>query len=319
MKYINLLPILFAAFTLEAQTVADFEAYDLPPQSFVNGAQPDDKFEDGNIRLQNDFNTEFMSWSGFAISNVVDITTPGFNNQYAAYPGKGAADSDHYAVSYLFGPSWLYTEGMAQGEVINGLYLTNSTYAYLSMLNGDAIAKKFGGPTGDDPDFFKLRIEGYYNGNLLDDSVVVYLADFRFEDNSEDYIVDDWMYVDLKSLGRVDSLVFNLSSSDVGSFGMNTPAYFCIDNVETSDGVTSVLETYEVLNVYPNPATAQIQFETPFTTGLLTIMTTDGKIVYYEKVNGASRLNLSHLTKGMYMMRLTDESGVTYQSKLIKQ
>ncbi|MEZ4953573.1 MAG: DUF4465 domain-containing protein [Saprospiraceae bacterium] len=31
-------------------------------------------------------------------------------------------------------------------------------------------------------------------------------------------------------LGHVDSL-FTLSSSDAGVFGMNTPAYFCLDNL----------------------------------------------------------------------------------------
>ena len=29
----------------------------------------------------------------------------------------------------------------------------------------------------------------------------------------------------------LDSVQFKLVSSDVGQFGMNTPAYFCLDNV----------------------------------------------------------------------------------------
>jgi hypothetical protein len=37
-----------------------------------------------------------------------------------------------------------------------GVYVTNTTYAYNSMRDGDMFAKKFGGPTGNDPDWYKL-------------------------------------------------------------------------------------------------------------------------------------------------------------------
>jgi hypothetical protein len=38
---------------------------------------------------------------------------------------------------------------------VTGAYFTNTTYAALSMLSGDSFAKKFGGASGDDPDWFK--------------------------------------------------------------------------------------------------------------------------------------------------------------------
>ena len=62
-------------------------------------------------------------------------------------------------------------------------------------------------------------------------SVDFYLADYRYADSSQDYIVNAWEYIDLSSLGSVDELSFSLSSSDNGSFGMNTPNYFAIDNI----------------------------------------------------------------------------------------
>ena len=58
-----------------------------------------------------------------------------------------------------------------------------------------------------------------------------YLADYRYADSSQDYIISAWEYIDLSSLGSVDELSFSLSSSDNGSFGMNTPNYFAIDNI----------------------------------------------------------------------------------------
>ena len=99
------------------------------------------------------------------------------------------------------------------------------------MCDGDSYAKKFGGTTGDDPDWFKLKIFGYQNGNFID-TVVFYLADFRFTDNNQDYIIKDWTFVDLSTIENSVSLTFELSSTDNGQYGMNTPAYFFIDNLD---------------------------------------------------------------------------------------
>jgi hypothetical protein len=51
-----------------------------------------------------------------------------------------------------------------------------------------------------------------------------------YEDPEDDYILKEWEWLDLTSLGLVTSLNFALESSDVGEYGMNTPAYFCIDD-----------------------------------------------------------------------------------------
>jgi hypothetical protein len=95
------------------------------------------------------------------------------------------------------------------------------------MKNGDAFAKKFGGTNGNDSDWFKLTINAYQNGNLKTEKVEFYLADFRFADNSKDYMVKDWTFVNLTSLGGLDSLKFTLTSSDTNQFGLKTPAFFC--------------------------------------------------------------------------------------------
>ena len=42
-----------------------------------------------------------------------------------------------------------------------------------------------------------------------------YLADYRFANNASDYIVRDWTFVNLASLGAVSKLTFGLTSSDV--------------------------------------------------------------------------------------------------------
>ena len=97
------------------------------------------------------------------------------------------------------------------------------------MRDGDGFAKKFGGVDGTESDFFRLTIHGYAGG-LSTGTVDFYLADFRFGNSGQDYIVDEWTFVDFSALGSVDELRFSFASSDVGAFGINTPLYFAMDD-----------------------------------------------------------------------------------------
>lgn len=108
------------------------------------------------------------------------------------------------------------------------------------MLNGDQFAKKFGGASGNDPDFFLLSITGLDASNAPVGTVDFYLADYRFEDNSQDYLIDTWELVDLSGLKGARRLSFAVTSSDIGPYGLNTPAYFALDdlNLERSDAAS---------------------------------------------------------------------------------
>lgn len=172
----------------------------------------------------------FDSWSGWAFSSVVDTATPGFGNQYAAFAGGGDM-SQKYAIAFNS------FQGEAAIDLADGfnapvsMSLTNTTYAALSMRDGDSFAKQFGGPTGNDPDFFSVDIIGLASGGEVTGSITFFLADYRSPDNSLDYIVDTWETVDLTPLGtNVNRIEFALNSSDVGQFGINTPTYFAMDN-----------------------------------------------------------------------------------------
>jgi len=216
----------------QAQLVANFEDVLLQNESYWNGSDGSGQFSSGPITFLNNYNVNYMSWSGFACSNITDNTTPGFVNQYSSIVGNGAKNSSNYAVGYNFGAD---TMQFTKTTNLLGLYVTNATYAALAMKNGDEYSKKVGGTSGDDEDWFKLTISGYKKDNSLVRSVDFYLADYRFENNSLDYIVDDWQWVDLSSIQAVDYVTFNLSSSDNSDWGMNTPGYFCLDNVTLND------------------------------------------------------------------------------------
>ena len=121
------------------------------------------------------------------------------------------------------------------------MMVTNTTYAALTMLNGSYPATKFGGDDGNDEDYFKLIITGLDDGGSAVGTQSFYLADYRFADNSLDYIVDEWTTIDLTSLAGARKLEFSFESSDVGNYGINTPTYFAMDNLVITPEPTTLI------------------------------------------------------------------------------
>ncbi len=140
--------------------IADFEDLMLAPESYYNGADGAGGFVSRRARFSNEYEATFGSWSGFSYSNVTDNTTPGFVNQYSAIAGSGADGRGNYGVGFVssFGPD-TRIEFPSPASVVS-LAITNTTYAALSMRDGDDFAKKFGGASGADPDFFIATIVG---------------------------------------------------------------------------------------------------------------------------------------------------------------
>jgi hypothetical protein len=310
-----------------AQTIT-FESLTLPKADtfYVNYSNPgnDVGFTTGTVHFQCFYDTAFGGlWSsGFAYSNMTDSTTSGYTNMYSAKTAKGYNGSANYAVYWAgYGDGGkIIIPGVAAVKKATGFYITNGTYAYNSMRDGDFVGKKFGGASGNDPDWFKLQVRGYFNGQLKPDSVDFYLADFRSANNANDYIVGDWRWVDLSPLGNVDSLSFSLTSSDVGTFGMNTPAYFCMDNFTTliSTGVENVPAV--IAKVYPNPAKDMLYAE--MNGGHVTqvnVLDVTGKLVYTEAVNSRNiAVPLSALAPGGYLLQLKGDDG-TATVRFVKQ
>lgn len=259
----KLITILFISqsINMQAQSVSTFEKLQLPPGGYLNasGEAVKSNFSSGNIRLPNIYETEYGGyWSaGWAYSNLKNDTVGGYTNLYSSFAAAGHQASVNYAVGQ--GGSILYTAGADAGDSIKGLYVTNSTYAALSMKNGDAFAKKFGGQTGNDPDYFALVFKAWKNGTLKNDSIVFYLADFRFANNALDYIIKNWTYVDLRALGKIDSLRMQLISSDTGFFGMNTPSFFCVDDIITTLDTADFENLPLVTGSYQNKSNAVLR------------------------------------------------------------
>ncbi len=312
---------------LAAQTTATFEIFSLGMDTFLNGSNLQGGYSSGNVFLNNTYDPGFNSWFGFSISSKTDVTTPGYTNEFSCISGEGFANSNTYAVAYMsyFTNNAVFSlENNASGKVLEGLYVNNSTYAFLSMRDGDFDAKNFGGISGNDPDFFLLTIKKYLNGVESSNQIDFYLADFRFTNNTQDYILDEWTYLDLSSLGNADSLSFSLSSSDVGQFGMNTPAYFCLDNVITKDelatGIRGDLSSLE-LSFSPNPVLDVLQIRNlENRKGLVSIKTSLGQIVYFGALEASNqKLDIATYASGVYFIEIAISNGETAKAQFLKK
>lgn len=295
----------------------NFEGFSLSPNSAYSSTAST-PFVGTNASFEYTWDTQFSFWSGgFAYTNKYDSTTAGFTNMYGVKAYKGYNQSNTYVIGQNKGVIKL----VAPYKGVEGMYLTNSTYAYKSMKNGDAFAKKFGGTSGNDPDFFKITIKGYLNGAMKTDSVEFYLADFRSSNNAQDYILDSWQWVNTMSLGVVDSIRFFMYSSDVGSFGINTPLFFGLDNFTASPSFVGIneLTISNTFEMYPNPATTQLYIHSKNKNVIgFTIFDSNGNLIMEEKQHSSGNpINLTSLPSGMYFVKINTENGIETKKLII--
>jgi hypothetical protein len=169
------------------------------------------------------YDSKYGTSSDTTISTKTDTTTSGYTNPYSAYPGSGAGRSKTFAV---INPTVLGSSIIDfQADIaVKSVAVANTTYAALSMKNGDAFAKKFA--TGD---YFDIVFSGINSSGASTGIVKYYLADFRTVGSAG--ILGSWATVDLGSLGTVRKIAVSFESSDVGSYGINTPLYVAVDNL----------------------------------------------------------------------------------------
>ena len=161
-------------------------------------------------------------WSGFAISNrtatnfvVGDFTPEGMPDQFNNVVGK-AHTGNNFCVVQTYGE----TIDLGREVTLKGLWFTNSSYTANAYENGDGMSPgKF-----EKDDWFKCTITGI-KADGSKTTAEVYLA----KDGS---YVKDWQYSDLSSLGKVKSLSFAFDGTKKNDWGVTTPAYICIDDIE---------------------------------------------------------------------------------------
>ena len=316
------LPYATAAFAL-ASTAPLAAQFEPEPITFEDIALPPDRgFENGaTLRANGEFNaggtltfpyafSEFdgsLFWSEWAISNRTDTVTGNFENEHSVYAGAGHNGSAQFAVA--FGDTRINTNAVDVDQAITELYVANTTYAARVMQEGNQFSKKFGGVSGDDPDFFSVTFRGYRGAEPSADSVTVFLADYRFADNSRDYVLRDWLAVDLSVLGNVSHVTLRFDGSDVGDLGLNTPKYVAIDDVATRIDESSSLAAHRAApapRVFPSVAKEELRVDIggPAEYAVFDLL---GR----EAAAGttAGHIDVARLPPGTYAVRLRDGEG----------
>jgi hypothetical protein len=305
------------------QTVVDFEDFTLSgAETYFDGSDLSGTsngfglFEtiitEGELSLNSIYDTTWGAssgyWSkGWAVSNETSDTAVGSAGLFSTYAGGGDASSN-----FVIGQNGSIITKTDLNAEFQSIRISNNNYAASSMLMGDAFAKKFGGASGDDADWFLLTIVGYSGNDNAIDSVEFYLADYRFSDNSQDYIVKDWTTVDLSSISSSEYLKFKQSSSDVGGFGMNTPGFFTADKV-VYDFPVSVLENenFEV-TVYPNPTSSILNVTSRNDVQQFYISNLQGQVVKSELILGDQKsINVENLPSGFYHITMLSNEGTS--------
>ncbi|NDC53509.1 MAG: DUF4465 domain-containing protein [Planctomycetia bacterium] len=184
--------------------------------------------------------------SGWGYFSVPTSPTAAEISAYANAPSRGGAGGSRtFAVASGSG-----TINLPAGSSVQSVEATNTATTFYSLRDGDQFAKAFGkvfdenaGQNGawveaNLSDWFKVTFTGYAGASRTGEvtgNVDFYLADYRFADSSQDYIVQNWTNVDLTSLGQVGSIGIEFSSSDNSIYSgiayMNTPAYVALDNL----------------------------------------------------------------------------------------
>ena len=153
-----------------------------------------------------------------------------------------ASPDQPYLVAYY--SSWAYEGPSNQVMFIGkdgsttfkpvGVYVCNHPWPYYGCLHGDGFGRAFA--EGDHFDLTAVGVDA--DGN--EKSTTIKLVEFT---GGELIALNDWTFFDLSSLGEVESMYFTLNSTDVGDYGMNTAAYFCMDKFQVEDDTVTAVET----------------------------------------------------------------------------
>jgi hypothetical protein len=329
-KTITILSLALTSLVANSQTVvADFETFTLTTNSFYKDTN-DVPFQTNNAIFRYEWTGgPFPYWSGgFSYTNVQDSSTATSSNLYGNKALKGYNNSNNFVI----GKPGSFIKLIAPQNKVDGFYITNTTFTYKTIRNGNMFSRKFGDTTGTKtgtlypqggyPDYFKITAKGYLNGAMKTDSSVVFLADYRFTSNSMDFVSDTWQWFNTSNLGQIDSLTFKMYSSDVGQYGINTPLFFSLDNFTTSKTIVGLTELSlgNNLNVYPNPFTSQLNIKNKSKEKIsLKVLNITGQIVFKEElVDEDNSVNLSILNSGIYFLKITNgETSIT--KKVIKE
>ncbi|MES2762959.1 MAG: DUF4465 domain-containing protein [Bacteroidota bacterium] len=325
-KIALILSIMLSAITNAQVVYETFDTFTLSPNSFYQDSTGADWKSSPTTPVSFEYGWKNNMWrSGSVYTNIKDTVNLTASNLLAAAKGS-AYNGSNYAT--IKDSATIYLENSPTFlNKISGFFITNTTYAKNIIKNGDATHRKFGDTTGTGwggttaqghyPDWFKVTVFGYYNGVQNPNYVDFYLADYQAAGTANDYIVDEWHYINCINVGFVDSVKLIMSSSDkTSNYKMKTPGYFCIDNFTTINNVgVNELENIVNITVFPNPTTQSLNINYALISSSdlnITVYDISGKEVLKNdsKQNQIGpnqlQLNTETLEAGIYFLNLSN-------------
>jgi len=246
--------------TGEAQ-MAGFEEYKLSANQnrYVENAWADNTpawLYSGTYAFANTPNKNYKAFNGYAVcSDTSSMFTGNYMIDQFRSAASGAYEGDNFAIAYYSAPStWGFAgykdtirlTNTQEAQTISGFYVTNTAYTLGNILNGDYANPRFGvkdSTLAAQKDYLKLTVYGY-NGSTRVGTKDFYLADYRDDDTDEHYALDTWQWLDLRELGAVTELQFEMFTTKSDDWGFTTPTYFALDNfggkpeVDTLEAIT---------------------------------------------------------------------------------
>lgn len=193
------------------------------------------EWTDEATSLHSKLNNAYGSWAywsgGAAVSNYhCDIANGGPNTQLSLPTETPAHSGDNFIVTYGYSdgsqfatdsrPVFDFQDGVARQ--VKGLWITNNSYFLHSLTQGDSFNQ-----SATDDTFIDVTFEGF-------DAVGISqgMVKYRIQDGKK--ALTDWAYVDLSSLGKINTLKINyeFSKDQDNGYGFAAPAYLVIDDIE---------------------------------------------------------------------------------------
>lgn len=193
------------------------------------------EWTDEATSLHSKLNNAWGSWAywsgGAAVSNYhCDIANGGPNTQLSLPTETPAHSGDNFIVTYGYSdgsqfatdsrPVFDFQDGVARQ--VKGLWITNNSYFLHSLTQGDSFNQ-----SATDDTFIDVTFEGFDAAGISQGMVK-----YRIQDGKK--ALTDWAYVDLSSLGKINTLKINyeFSKDQDNGYGFAAPAYLVIDDIE---------------------------------------------------------------------------------------
>jgi hypothetical protein len=142
---------------------------------------------------------------------------------------------DFYNSSYATRPTFNFTSGSG---TVEGMYVCLSSYTYGVIINGNTFGSGVATPLKDVANgygYFKLLAYGFNGSTATNGGVPVEIDLARYANHVAVVSpLTTWTYFDLSDLGTVTRVEFNFEGNDSGTYGLNTPAYVCMDNISVT-------------------------------------------------------------------------------------